>query len=72
MVNLPTIATITASVALAISGWFASSIASTNNRVNVVETAEAATNQKTVDIDARLTRIENKLDALIQTKQAIR
>ena len=70
--NYSTLAVITSSLALAMSGWFASGISSANGRINLVESAQAATKQQAEDIDARLTRIETKLDNLIQTKTSQR
>ncbi|MDE1944830.1 MAG: hypothetical protein KGI03_00960 [Patescibacteria group bacterium] len=63
--NASTIASIAAGVAIAVSGWFASQVSTLANRVDTVQTAEAATQQQTTDVDARLTRIENKLDTVI-------
>ncbi len=53
-----------AATSMAVSGYFASSQVALQNRVVVVETTQAAETQKLIDIDTRLTRIENKIDLL--------
>lgn len=60
-----TLITILAAVAMGISGWFVSAQTGLSNRVDTLSAAEAANDQKTSDVDARLTRIEDKLDAVL-------
>ena len=61
---LPTVATITAMIAIAVSGFFATNTAAIAQRVDSLAASEAAVSQSNQDIDARLTRIENKLDQI--------
>lgn len=53
-----------AGIAMAVSGWFAANESSLATRVDSLATQQAATSQYASDTDARLTRIENKLDIL--------
>lgn len=62
--SLSTIATGTAAVAMAIASWFAGNEANLAARVDTLATQQAATAQQASDIDARLTRIEAKIDSL--------
>jgi prefoldin subunit 5 len=70
--NYNTLATIISGVSLAAASWFGNSVSNLATKIDTVSNAEAATAQKTDDVDVRLTRIENKLDQVIQNKTAIR
>lgn len=59
------LATTLATVAIGVTGWFAMNVSTINGRIDSVTTAQAATQQKTDDIDIRLTRIEGKLDCAL-------
>ena len=54
-------------ITLAVSGYFASAQATSADKVEKVQTAQAATDQKLSDVDTRLTRIEDKLDQVLLT-----
>jgi hypothetical protein len=56
-------------VAVAVSGYFGTTAAATSARVDNLATQQAATAQKTIDVDSRLTRIENKIDQIISSRK---
>lgn len=62
VITLSRFASITATLAIAIAGWFATQTNIISARVDALSTSDSATKQQVSDIDARLTRIENKLD----------
>ena len=64
--NIPLTSVMTAigAISLAVSGWFANGEAFLSSRVDALSVQQAATAQETQDIDARLTRIESKIDSL--------
>lgn len=65
MLNMNTVATIIATGAIAIAGYFASSVQAVSNKVDQVTTTSAADNQRITDIDKRTSRIEDKIDTII-------
>lgn len=50
---------------MTVASWFASQQEALAVRVDTLQVQGAATSQAITDIDARTTRIENKLDAII-------
>lgn len=64
-IPLAPVAIFLGTIAMTISGWFATQQTALANRLNDVQSQTAATVQQINDINNRTTRIENKLDRLI-------
>lgn len=62
--SMNTVATILASLAIALASYFSTQEAALAKQVNINAIKQAATAQSNIDIDARLTRIESKIDVL--------
>lgn len=65
-IPLAPVAVFLGTVAMAISGWFATQQTALANRLNDVQSQTAATAQHITDIDNRTSRIEDKLDRLLK------
>lgn len=62
VITLSRFASITATIAIAVAGWFGTQSQALSTRVDGLSIQEAARGQQVQDVDTRLTRIENKLD----------
>lgn len=68
MLNISTLAGIISTVALAVAGYLATTSQTLSQRIDQVDVSNAKVQQQVNDIDVRTTRIEDKLDRLLQKK----
>lgn len=72
VITLSRFASLTATIAIAVAGWFGTQTSALSARVDTLSTSEAAREQQVHDIDTRLTRIENKLDRALANPEALK